>query len=244
MKKAKTLLAGLLLSASCLSHADAQLYYEDASARWDLTQMLLSLITGSSGQTLETTTVNFEQWAPGHTWLNDQAVLPRGALRVGFSNEPLTYRPNAHFAFVPWRQGVAPARDTLFGQFLLRQGDSRNEQRYLIIESKRPLVALGATLYNRSSSYCAAALAPRLYSGSSLDQATEITNQLSTGNVEDPACPVVAGKVDTVNAVVKKTGTTFTQSFNYAVVDLGTPQRRVLIDNIVLYFAPDAPAAQ
>lgn len=240
MKKTKTLLAGLLLAASGLGHADEQLYYEDASAMWDSVQTLLAFVTSGSGQGITHTKVDFENWAPGQAWLNDHAILPRGALRVGFTNDPQNYYPNARFGASPWPRGTQPARDELFGRYLLRQPEQREGQRYLVIESKQPLVALAATLYNRTGAACSGALAPRLLSGSSLAEAVEVPNSVSSSEQLDPACPVLSGKVDIVQGIVKKTGLPFTQSFNYAVLDLGTPQRRVSVDNVVLYFAPDA----
>jgi hypothetical protein len=55
----------------------------------------------------------------------------------------------------------------------------------------------------------------------------------------EPGCANQSGKVDIALAIGKQDPNTRRFSpFHYAVIDLGAQQRKLAIDNLVFYFAP------
>ncbi|WP_374539170.1 hypothetical protein [Chitinimonas taiwanensis] len=240
MSYRNTLLGGLLLAASTLAQANDTIYYENASARWDASQFLLAVSVGSTQPAAGHAKVDFEAGKTGEQWLNGWLKVEQNWVRLSLGNHARQgwgFAPQP--AEVSWPAGTEDQpdlRDSLFGRRYLQQGFG--SARYLTLYSPKPLVGLGLTTYERNSQDCGSSLPVTLYRGHFLSHAQAVENGMNASEVE-PGCANQSGKVDIALAIGKQDPNTRRFSpFHYAVIDLGTQQRKLAIDNLVFYFAP------
>ncbi|PHV11253.1 hypothetical protein [Chitinimonas sp. BJB300] len=239
MRHLKTFITALSLCIAPLAHAGKAAYYQDAAARWDATRTLLTFMSTTNIKSKPTMVeVDFEKPDAKAKWVDGVLMLEQGTIKLAFSNDPKL------------NMGVAPeltqapslpikTRSPLFGRQFLKQSRSEEGERYLTIYSNKPLVGLGAVAYNRTSNSCETTLPAEIYSGQDLSTATQLENKINALPMKNkPGCANQTGKVDIIIALASKQQGSESDTFNYAVIDLGSPQKQMSLDNLLFYFAP------
>ncbi|QNM96126.1 hypothetical protein [Chitinimonas koreensis] len=239
MKRLTRLAIGLALGLCTVAHAqDSRLYYENTGAMWDTSQFLLSAVTGGANPAAPQLKLDFEQWGAGTAWQNDWIRVQQHWVRFSFTDNPRqAYPRNTLPAAVPWTAGGPAARDALFGRGVLAEVNPPGGARYLVLHSLSPLVAAGLTIYNRKSPNCNDLLPVKLYAGDNLQVARAVENRLVPATL-GPGCADQQGRVDLAVALARQDGRALTNSFHWAVIDLGSKQQDLAIDNLVLHFKP------
>ncbi|MGQ5522382.1 hypothetical protein ACUHMQ_03875 [Chitinimonas sp. PSY-7] len=245
MQYIKKCIVGLVLSIPPLAYADDSLYYMNSGAIWDSSQFLIGAVMQSSikPEPIQLK-IDFETWNASTTWLNGSLKLGQGTVKLAFGSQPLSSSGTApELVNVPWTAGNAnniEYRDEIFGRTFLKQSPSPEGERYLTIYSDQPLIGLAAVTYNRTSNTCNDVLSAKLYSGHDLATAKLMENKIKPSPIPaNPECLGQSGKVDVVMAIANKPrGSKVSETFNYAVIDLGSKQKQMSLDNLVFYFAP------